>query len=316
MRIDAHQHFWRVARGDYFWLTPELKPLYRDFGPEDLEPLLDAGGIDATVTVQAAATIAESRFMLEVAAGWDRVAGVVGWVDFESPSAPDDLADLAENPKLVGIRPMIQDIPDDDWMLRPDLDPAFIATAEQGIVFDALVFPRHLKNLLKRLEQHPDLRVVVDHCAKPQIKDGGFEPWATDIARIARETAAWCKISGIVTEAGPGWTVDGLRPYVEHVISVFGPDRIVWGSDWPVVTLASTYGAWLQAAETLASGLTESERAALFGGNAIALYRLDAPGRLNTVASPRAASAHTAPGHRHSPRTAGAGDTSRTDKNV
>jgi L-fuconolactonase len=158
--IDAHQHFWRIARGDYPWLTPALQPLYRDFGPEDLAPLLKAAGVDATVLVQAAPTAAETCFMLEIAETTDWVAGVVGWVHFEAPSAPDDIHRLAERPKLVGLRPMIQDIPDDDWVLRPTLDAAFAALDESGLVFDALVLPRHLKNLLARLEKHPDLRVV------------------------------------------------------------------------------------------------------------------------------------------------------------
>ena len=280
MRVDAHQHFWTVARGDYFWLTPELQSLYRDFGPDDLAPRLRAAGIDATVLVQAAQTVAETRFMLDIAETTNWVAGIVGWVDFESPSAPDDLAEFAARGKLVGVRPMIQDIPDDDWVLRPDLDPAFLAVEENGLVFDALVFPRHLKNLLQRLEQHPNLRVVVDHCAKPQIGDRQFEPWASDIAAVARETAAFCKASGLVTEAAKDWRVEDLQPYFDHVLEHFGPDRLIWGSDWPVCTLAASYDGWLSAAERLASGLSAAERDALFGGNAVRLYRLDAAGRL------------------------------------
>jgi L-fuconolactonase len=284
-RIDAHQHFWRVERGDYFWLKPELKPLYRDFGPADLAPLIKRGNVAATTIVQAAPTLAETRFMLEIAEQTQWVAGVVGWVDFESPSAADDIADLAQHPKLIGIRPMIQDIPDDGWMLRPDLDPAFLALEESGLAFDALVFPRHLKNLLKRLQQHPNLRVVIDHCAKPRIAEGLFERWAADMARLARETTAFCKVSGLVTEAKKDWDIQDLRPYFDHVAERFGPERLVWGSDWPVCTLAATYEQWVAAVEELAAGFSQAEREALFGGNAITLYQLEKSGRLGETAS-------------------------------
>jgi L-fuconolactonase len=279
-RVDAHQHFWRVERGDYFWLSSSLKPLYRDFGPEDLAPLLEAHSIDATVLVQAAPTIAETRFMLDTAAATPWVAGVVGWIDFESPSAADDLAELAENVKLVGVRPMIQDIADDNWILRPHLDAVFRAVEASGLVLDALVFPRHLPNLLARLDKHPGLQIVVDHCAKPQIRDRAFEPWAADLARLARETDAFCKVSGLVTEADESWQLSALKPYIEHVLEHFGPHRLLWGSDWPVCTLAATYGDWLSAAEQLFSGSRQEDREAVFGGNAVKLYRLDAPGRL------------------------------------
>jgi len=283
-RIDAHQHFWRVERGDYFWLKPELQPLYRDFGPADLAPLIERASIDATIIVQAAPTLAETRFMLEIAEQTQWVAGVVGWVDFESPSAVDDIAELGEHPKLIGVRPMIQDIPDDDWMLRPDLDPAFLALEESGLVFDALVFPRHLKNLLKRLNQHPNLRVVIDHCAKPRIAEGLFEPWAVYMARLARETSAFCKVSGLATEAKKDWEIQDLRPYFYHVAEHFGPKRLIWGSDWPVCTLAASYEQWVDAAERLAGGFSTVEREGLFGGNATNLYRLSETGRLGKTA--------------------------------
>jgi L-fuconolactonase len=273
-RIDAHQHYWRVARGDYPWLTPALTPLYRDFEPTDLAPLLQAAGIEATVLVQAAPTSAETQFMLGIADSTAWVAGVVGWVDFESPTVADDIAELAGHAKLVGLRPMIQDIPDDTWILRPELDSAFKAVQQSGLVFDALVYPRHLKNLLRRLERHPDIRVVIDHCAKPRIRDGAFEPWASDMARLAGETEAFCKVSGLVTEAGREWRTADLRPYFEHVHRHFGAGRLVWGSDWPVCTLAASYEAWRVAAMELASGLSVSEQDALFGGNCAALYRL------------------------------------------
>lgn len=273
-RIDAHQHFWEVQRGDYGWLVPEIGRIFRDYRPDDLLAHLRTCGIDGTVLVQAAPTVAETEYLLSIAARTPFVFGVVGWVDFESPRALAQIDRLAADPKLVGIRPMIQDIADDDWMLRPRLRPVFQHLAARGLAFDALIFPRHLPRLLRLLDRHPELRCVVDHCAKPRIADGSFQPWATDIARIARETPAFCKISGLATEAGQGWTADMLRPYVEHVLEMFGPERCMWGSDWPVLENVATYEAWFEAAERLLAGLEAGARAALFGGNAARFYGL------------------------------------------
>lgn len=277
MRVDAHQHFWKLSRGDYDWLTPELGPIHRDFLPADMVPLLRRAGIEATVLVQAAATEAETHFLLSLADQHDFIAGVVGWTDFEADDAAERIAALARNRRLKGLRPMIQDIPDDTWMLRPALDRAFGAMTEQGLVFDALVLPRHLGHLLELLRRHPRLRAVVDHGAKPDIAGGRFDGWARDIGRIAEETGAFCKLSGLITEAGPDWSVDSLRPYVEHILACFGPGRIVWGSDWPVCTLAGSYDAWCDATDALLAGLGEAERGAILGGNAIRLYGLYSP---------------------------------------
>ena len=205
MIIDAHQHFWQLNRGDYGWLTPDLKPLYRDFMPDDLTPHLQQTGIDGTILVQAAPTIAETEFLLKIADETPFVLGVVGWVDFAASSAVEDIARLAENPALVGLRPMIQDIADDDWMLRPDLAPAFDAMIKADLTFDALVLPRHLPRLRKLLSRYPDLRTVIDHGAKPDISGGQFDTWANDISIIANESSAYCKLSGLLTEAGADW---------------------------------------------------------------------------------------------------------------
>jgi len=275
-RIDAHQHFWRLSRGDYGWLTPELAPLYRDFLPDDLAPLLERAAISGTVLVQAAPTEAETMFMLSLAEAHAFIEGVVGWTDFEAPDAPARIAALAAHPKLVGLRPMIQDLPDDAWMLRPDLTPAFDALRLHDLVFDALVFPRHLANLAMLLARHPSLRTVVDHGAKPAIASGEMTAWATGITAIARETTAFCKLSGLVTEAGADWSVDGLRPYVDHLLAEFGPSRLIWGSDWPVCTLAARYQDWLDASDQLLQSCKHAEREAILGGNAARVYRLAA----------------------------------------
>ncbi|WP_420013081.1 amidohydrolase family protein [Tateyamaria sp.] len=244
MRIDTHQHFWKLDRGDYGWLTPELAPLYRDFAPSDLKPLLDAAGIDGTIAVQAADTEAETEYLLSLTQEHDWIVGVVGWVDLEAPSAVDSLYRLAAHPKLVGIRPMIQDLADDAWMLRDAIAPALAAMAALDLTFDALVMPRHLVHLKAFLARYPDLRVVVDHCAKPEIRNQAFEPWASDMTQIAANPQVFCKVSGLVTEANADWTAEDLAPYVAHVVQAFGPARVLFGSDWPVVNLASEYGQW------------------------------------------------------------------------
>ncbi|MCP1168552.1 amidohydrolase family protein [Limimaricola litoreus] len=272
MIIDAHQHFWRLERGDYGWLTPELAPIYRDFGPSDLAPHLARQGIGGTVLVQAAPTLAETEYLLELAGESDVVRGVVGWVDFEATSAPEEIARLARHPKLVGLRPMIQDIADDDWMLDPVLAPAFEAMIRHDLTFDALVLPRHLPRLRRLLARHPDLRCVIDHGAKPEIAAGRFDAWAGEMAALARETRAWCKLSGLLTEAGEGAGRAELEPYVAHLVAQFGPARLVWGSDWPVLTLAASYEAWFEMARSLIPDA--EDRRAVFGGNAAGLYRL------------------------------------------
>ncbi|NRB18977.1 MAG: amidohydrolase family protein [Rhodobacteraceae bacterium] len=273
-RIDAHQHFWSVARDDYGWLTPELKPLYRDFLPADLTPELERHQIAATVLVQAAPSVAETRFMLSLADDHSFIKGVVGWVDFERPDAAQQIAELATHAALVGLRPMIQDIADPDWMLRPALTPAFLALIAEDLTFDALTLPPHLPNLIQLLQRHPDMRVVINHGSKPLIRDGLMQPWAENMAVLARDTRAYCKLSGLVTEANSGWTTEDLKPYVDHLLSCFGPDRLIWGSDWPVCLLASNYHAWVETTETLLSGLCARDRDAILGGNAARAYSL------------------------------------------
>lgn len=275
--IDAHQHFWTLGRGDYAWLTPDLVRLYRDFGPEDLAPLLAQAGIERTIVVQAAATIGESHHLLDLARKTPFIAGVVGWIDVDAASASDDLDDLAENPILRGLRPMIQDIPDLDWMLGEDLARVLRRLVAKKLSFDALVTPRHLPNLRTLLERHPDLAVVIDHAAKPDIAADGFEGWATNIAAIAKESGAFCKLSGLVTEAGEGWNTEKLRPFVDHLLECFGPDRLMWGSDWPVVTLAAEFGEWRSASLELLSGVGTSGFSAILGGTAERFYRLAQP---------------------------------------
>jgi len=277
-RIDAHQHFWKIERGDYGWLTPELEPIYRDFRPRDYTPFLEAHAVAGTVLVQAAPTIAETEFLLSLADENPFIKGVVGWVNFTAADAPDRIAALADHPRLVGLRPEIQDFPDGSWILRPEMMPAFEATARHGLTLDALTLPRHLKHLLILLERYPDLRVVIDHGSKPEIRLGQFDGWAQDMRALARQTSAYCKLSGLVTEASENWTVEDLKPYVDHLLAEFGPQRLVWGSDWPVCTLAASYGKWISTVEELLAGLSEAEASRVWHENAVEVYRLEMEG--------------------------------------
>jgi len=277
MRVDAHHHVWKLDRGDYGWLQPtrELSKIYRDFTLAELRSVLGEADIDTTVLVQAAPTVAETRYLLEVAkASRGLVRGVVGWVDLGAPEAIALLSDLAADSLLKSVRPMLQDLDDSQWILRPEVQASLVALRGLGLRFDALVKPRELGALRTMLDRHPDLAVVIDHCAKPDIRSHAWQPWADEIAAIAAETAACCKLSGLVTEAGSDWSPEALRPYVDHVLHCFGADRVMWGSDWPVVTLAATYADWDSASRVLLSGLSEHERTAILGGNAQRFYGL------------------------------------------
>lgn len=273
-RIDAHVHLWRLARGEYAWITDAMTALQRDFEPEDVKPLLEAAGVEGAILVQAAPTVAETRFLLQHARAQPWIVGVVGWIDMEAADAPAILAELASEPHFKGVRPMIQDIPDPDWMLRGALTPAFRALVAHDLTFDALVLPHHLDNLLRLLERHPDLGTVIDHSAKPRVADGQLEPWATGMRTLARETSAFCKLSGLATEAGTGWSDDALRPFADVLIDAFGPERLIFGSDWPVLTLVGDYAGWHASAERLTSALGGDPQARIFGPNAITAYRL------------------------------------------
>ena len=273
--IDAHQHVWSLARGDYGWLTPALPTLYRDFSLADVAPLHQQADVTATVLVQAAPTAAETRYLLKIAeASEGFVKGVVGWADLAAPDAIASLRRLSRDPLLKSVRPMLQDEPDAEWILRDDVARALDALPRFGLRFDALIRPGQLPMLLRMLERHPDLAVVIDHAAKPDIGAGMWAPW-TDLMRAAAGSPrVRCKVSGLVTEAGTGWTIDRLRRYVDFLAEVFGPQRLMWGSDWPVVNLGGTYQSWYAATVALTAGWSEVDRAALMGGTARRFYGL------------------------------------------
>jgi L-fuconolactonase len=273
--VDAHHHVWTLARGDYGWLTPALAPLYRDFSLRDMAPLREHANVAATVLVQAAPTVAETRYLLDVAKqSHGVVKGVVGWVDLAAADAIPTLTRLARNTLLKGVRPMLQDLDDDAWILRAEVGRTLAALPRLGLRFDALVKPAQLPALLTMLDRHPDLGVAIDHGAKPAIAQGMWEPWARHMRAAASNPRVRCKLSGLVTEAGPGWTIDVLRRYFDFLAEVFGPQRLMWGSDWPVLNLAATYQSWHAATIALTAAWSAEDRSALMGGTARRFYGL------------------------------------------
>ena len=277
--IDAHHHLWKLSRADYRWIgdggNPAVAPIERDYLVGDFRSLAAKNGIAGSVVVQAAQTVTETRWLLDQArASGGLIKGVVGWIDMAAANAPDALHDLAQDPLLRGIRPMLQEIADVEWVLQPKLAPALRALIERDLSFDLLVRPPHLKATLALLLRHPDLRAIVDHGAKPAIAGGMWQPWADDMRRIARETPVYCKLSGLVTEARPGWKPDDLRRYAEHLVECFGVERMVWGSDWPVMLLNADYPGWLAAAKQFIAPHFAMDQMAVMNDNAIRFYRL------------------------------------------
>ena len=273
--VDSHHHFWDITKLDYPWMPPGQSVVRRNYLPEHLRPLLASAGIQKTVLVQAHQSVEEAEFLLDIAQSTEFVAGVVAWADIRSPSFGDDLDSLTSRPGLVGIRHQVEDDPDDDWLIREHSIRGLKEIAARGLAYDMLVKPRHMKHVTTVAERVPDLRMVIDHIAKPLIKDHVVEPWATDMASIASIPGVYCKVSSMVTEADhAGWTVDDLVPYVSHVRERFGLDRLMFGSDWPVCLLAATYDRVYEAALGALGPVTEEERAGFLGGNAARFYRL------------------------------------------
>lgn len=270
MRIDAHQHFWRIGPPWHKWPTADLPAIYRDLLPSNLSPLIDAIGIDATVLVQSQPSDHDTDWLLDLAARTAFVAGVVGWVDMKHDRAPARIAALAARPKFVGLRPMLQGLAD-DWILDPRAAPSIEALLAHDLAFDALIRPHHLSAIAALAERYPSLRIVIDHAAKPGIAADAMEPWAAELARAAANPNVFVKLSGLVTEDDKHWSVDRLRRYVQHVLESFGPRRVMWGSDWPVVLLRADYSVWWQVAREM---VPAEWHAGVFGDNAAAIYRL------------------------------------------
>jgi L-fuconolactonase len=275
-RIDSHQHYWQLERGDYGWLAPEAGPLYRNYLPGDLQGTLSVCAISGTVLVQAAPTEAETLFLFELARRHPSILGVVGWVDFQADRVANRIAALqAQGGGLLkGLRPMVQDLPDPAWLSRSSLDPAFDALIDANLVFEALVTPLHLGVLERRLARHPRLKCVVDHGGKPAISGAGLNEWAAHMKRIAAAGHTFCKLSGLLTQCTSAATLEALDPYVSRLVEYFGPERIVWGSDWPVLLLRASYYEWLDMAAELVERHAPGMSDAIFCLNAQRLYSL------------------------------------------
>ena len=273
MIIDAHQHFWSLARDDYGWLTADMPELYRDYLPKHLQPLLDENGVDGTLLVQAAPTEQETHYLLDIAESTPWVKGVIGWLPMDSGEFLAKLEKI-RSPGLKGIRPMLQDLDDPDWILKPELDESFRQLVKSGLVFEGLVRPPQWFSLLKRLANYPDLRVVVDHGAKPDIPAGKFAQWRNYIKLLASETPAMCKLSGLWGEAGRALPIEDMRPWIDTVFEFFGAGRVIWGSDWPVLNRVGSYQDWLCQCKSYCHQMNQQDRQKVFSGNATCIYKL------------------------------------------
>ena len=278
--VDAHHHFWTPSRHDYYWMaSPELEPIRRSFGSADLRPLLAAAGVDATVLVQTVPSVQETREFMEVAATTEFVAGVVGWVDLTDPAVAETLAELRSQPNgrtLVGIRHQVHDETAAEWLLRPNVQRGLAAVRNAGLAYDFLVRPRELPAALAMARALPDMRFVIDHIAKPPIATCEIDAWSALLEPFRSLTHVSCKLSGMITEASwTNWTPSDLRPYVHRAVDIFGTERVMYGSDWPVCLLAGSYGDVKSALEEALQPLSPAELANVFGGNAIRFYGLE-----------------------------------------
>ncbi|MBO1002320.1 amidohydrolase family protein [Pseudogracilibacillus auburnensis] len=274
MRIDSHQHFWKLSRGDYNWLTPDFGILYQDYLPNDLLEDLKKHQIDKTILVQAADSIEETYYMFELMESHPFIAGVVGWLDFEADDFTEQLKRMMKVAGFVSVRPMLQDIEDDNWVLREKVVNNIKVLHEWQIPLDILIYPRHLKVIKQLLEMIPNLKCVIDHLAKPQIKEKQFDTWSKEIATIASFPNVYCKISGVITEADhKHWSAEDCRQYILHCINVFTEDRIMFGSDWPVCLLAGSYSEVYDTADIVIKDmLDENGWKKFYGKNAEDFY--------------------------------------------
>jgi L-fucono-1,5-lactonase len=274
-RIDAHQHFWDLASGRYDWPTPADGPIFRSFGPADLEPELGAAGISRTVLVQTTDSLADTDSMLRVAREHRFVAGVVGWIPLRDPDRAE--AELeARAGRLCGVRHLVHREADPEWLLRADVQPGLELLAARGLPFDLVaVFPDHLRLVPLVAARHPDLALVIDHLGKPPYRGAGWDGWVRDLRAAAHASPrVYAKLSGLDTAAGIGWTVEELRRGTDVALEAFGPDRLMFGSDWPVCHLVSGYGDVVRATRQLVGALTAGEQARVMGGTATEVYRL------------------------------------------
>jgi L-fuconolactonase len=273
--VDSHIHFWQLSKGWYTALEPHMTILLMDYLPERLAPLLAAAGVDQIVVVEAAETVEETHFVLSLAAKHSYIAGVVGWIDLASPDVASLLGSLKSNPLYKGARPVHDDNKKIQWMNDTANDAGFVALADLGLSFDALVQDfRELPCIISVAERFPNLSIILNHCGKPDIANNIFASWAADIERLAKHQNVVCKFSGLPNQFGPGWNIEKLRPYAAHVQNCFGPERLLWGSDWPPARLTVEYQVWWEVAHELLASLPATDQEMIFGGNASRIYRI------------------------------------------
>lgn len=276
-KIDAHQHFWQLSKPfDYRWLDdPKLARIRRDFLPEDLKPHLEARGIAGSIFVQTQHDLAENLWVLEMARHHDFLKGVVGWVDLASPDCADQVARMRENGRFVGVRHVVQDEPDDDFLVRPEILRGLATLETAGVPFDVLIYVKHLHHVPTLARRLPQLKMVIDHLAKPDIAHNGFEAWRDRFAACGAFPNVYCKLSGMVTEADwARWEPTDLKPFIDEALNIFGPQRLMYGSDWPVCELAATYELVHDSLESNLADLSQAEKTAIFSGTARSFYAL------------------------------------------
>jgi L-fuconolactonase len=275
MHIDAHQHFWRYDPREYDWIDDSMASLRHDFLPDGLKPQMEQAGFQGCVAVQARQTLEETRWLLELAAAAPFVLGVVGWVDLQSPQVHSQLEAFAKNPKLVGVRHVVQGEPDDRFLLRPEFLRGISVLEEFDLAYDILIYTRHLPVAAEFVRHFPGQRFVLDHLAKPPIKSGSLQPWAHGLRELAAFPNVWCKLSGLVTEADwQQWKPEQLAPYIDVAFDCFGPERLMIGSDWPVCTVAASYTRAMDVVKNYLSGQPPQVQAAVLGENAQRFWKL------------------------------------------
>jgi L-fuconolactonase len=275
MRIDSHHHFWRYDATEYDWIGDSMSAIRRDYLPADLEPEIRAAGIDGVISVQVRQTIEETRWLLALANEHEFIRGVVGWVPLADPAIGQHLDALADEAKLKGVRHIVQGEPDENFILGDDFNRGVAALKDYKLAYDVLIYERRLPQAIVFVDRHPQQVFILDHLAKPRVKENELEPWRTNIRRLAERENVYCKLSGLVTEADwQHWTEPQLLPYLETVVDAFGPRRLMFGSDWPVSLLATSYRGWHDLVARLCSRLSANEQARTFGETAAEAYRL------------------------------------------
>jgi L-fuconolactonase len=275
MILDAHHHFWRYSREEYGWISAEMEVLARDYCVSDLREAAGACGVTGSIVVQARQTVEETDWLLDLADGDDFIRGVVGWAPLAAADVGETLDRWSGRPKLRGLRHVVQDEPDDGFLLGDDFNRGVGAALQRGLTYDLLIFARHLPTATEFVDRHPSGRFVLDHLAKPAIAAGQIEPWRTHLQELAKRPNIACKVSGVVTEADwSSWTADSIRPYLDAALDAFGPRRLMYGSDWPVCLLAAEYARWVEVVADWAGQLSPDEQASFFYGAAGAAYQL------------------------------------------